>query len=185
MRVRDLEFQIPIPGLAADPSRPDFSVVRRAWWDIIKLCYEDAECPMRLTMELRIMGASDLLMAPQHGNDAPGRHGTASIEVLSIMDTVSDGEWLPFLQRVADLWLAYRDAQGELLNVRPHWAKEWESITMRGKPAREYLRMEAYKEQIPLFRAALAGIGKAQGWGLEDLQRRFSNELWDYMVYSS
>jgi hypothetical protein len=121
MRVRDLEFQIPIPGLASDPSKPDYSVVQKAWWDIIKLTYADDECPMRLTMELRIMGDSNLIMAPQNGNV----HGTASIEVLSIPDVVSDGEWQAFLQRVADLWLSYKDGNGNLLNVRPHWAKEW------------------------------------------------------------
>jgi hypothetical protein len=76
---------------------------------------------MRLTMELRIMGDSQLLMAPQRGNT----HGTASIEVLSIPDAVSDDEWAPFLQRVADTWMSYRDSAGALLNVRPHWAKEW------------------------------------------------------------
>jgi hypothetical protein len=67
------------------------------------------------------MGDSKLLLAPQYGNT----HGTASIEVLSIPDVVSDGEWVPFLQKVVDLWSSYKDAGGELLNVRPHWAKEW------------------------------------------------------------
>jgi hypothetical protein len=180
MRVRDLEFQIPIPGLASDPSKPDWSIVRRAWWDIINLCYEDDDCPMRLTMELRIMGDSKLLMAPQNGNT----HGTASIEVLSIPDAVSDNEWTPFLQKVADTWLSYTDAEGKKLNVRPHWAKEWESIEMRGKPARQYLKEEAYKDQIPKFKETLADIGRIQGWELGDIQKRFSNEMWDYLIYS-
>ncbi|KAG9242396.1 hypothetical protein BJ878DRAFT_173318 [Calycina marina] len=180
MRVRDLEFQIPIPGKKDDPSKPDYSVVQRAWWDIINLTYADVDCPMRLTMELRIMGSSDLLMAPQNGNV----HGTASIEVLSIPDAVADAEWQPFLQRVTDLWLSYVDEHGEPLNVRPHWAKEWESINMRGRPAREYLREVAYKDKIPLFRETLSRIGEVQGWELGDLKKRFSNELWDYMVFS-
>jgi hypothetical protein len=197
---------MPIPPLATSPSQPDFSIIQRAWWDIINLCYEDDDTPMRLTMELRIMGDSDLIMAPQRGN----RHGTASIEVLSVPDAVSDDEWVPFLQRVADLWMRYRDAEGVELNVRPHWAKEWyicplspyalflglglgledtdcvyrETINMRGKPAREYLKTVAYKEAIPEFKSVLADIGKSQGWGLEDIQKRFSNELWDYMIYS-
>ncbi|KUJ24026.1 uncharacterized protein LY89DRAFT_572706 [Mollisia scopiformis] len=178
MRVRDLEFQIPIPG--GKDGKPDFDVVRRAWWDIIKLCYEDDDCPMRLTMEMRIMGDSNLIMAPQSGN----RWGTASIEVLSIMDAVGDDEWVPFLQQVADLWLSYRDQEGALLNVRPHWAKEWESINMRGLPARQYLKEQAYKDAIPEFKSVLADIGKGQGWELKDIQARFSNELWDYMIYS-
>lgn len=37
MRVRDLEFQIPIPASKDDPTKPDFEVVRKAWWDVINL----------------------------------------------------------------------------------------------------------------------------------------------------
>ncbi|KAH9903848.1 hypothetical protein F4778DRAFT_781225 [Xylariomycetidae sp. FL2044] len=182
MRVRDMEFQIPIPPRADDPALPDFSIVRRAWWDAIRLvyAYEDGSAPMRLTLELRIMGGSDVLMAPQHGN---GPWGTASIEVLTLPDTVADDEWRGFMQRVADKWMGYADAEGRRLNVRPHWAKEWEGLVMGGVDAREYLRTVAYKEQIPKFRGALAKIGDAQGWGLEDLRARFSNELWDKMIF--
>lgn len=128
MRVRDLELQIPIPSRTIThpvsgqiTEEPDFTVVRKAWWDIIKLCYEDEDCPMRLTLEMRIMGDSNLIMAPQRGN----KWGTASIEVLSILDALEDGEWEPFLQKVVDTWMGYRDNEGVLLDVRPHWAKEW------------------------------------------------------------
>jgi len=179
MRVRDLEFQIPIPSLPNDPSKPDYSVVRKAWWDIINLTYEDDATPMRLTMELRIMGDSNLIMAPQSGNT----HGTASIEVLSIPDAVSDDEWIPFLQRVSDKWMSYTDGRGEKLNIRPHWAKEWESINMRGLPARQFLKEVAYKDAIPEFKSLLAEIGEGQGWQLVDLKERFSNELWDYLIF--
>jgi len=55
---------------------------------------------------------------------------------------------------------------------------------MRGKPAREYLRTVAYKDAIPEFKSVLKDIGQSQGWGLEDIQKRFSNELWDYMIYT-
>lgn len=175
-----MEFQIPIPALAYDPTQPDYSIVQRAWWDIINLCYEDDDTPMRLTLELRIMGDSNIIMAPQTGN----KFGTASIEVLSIPDAVTDNEWVPFLQRVSDLWMGYKDANGALLNVRPHWAKEWEGIDMRGMPARQYMKEVAYKEAIPEFKRVLGEIGATQGWGLEDLKSRFSNQLWDYMVYS-
>jgi len=57
-------------------------------------------------------------------------------------------------------------------------------ITIRGLPARKYLKTVAYKDQIPQFKAVLADIGKSQGWGLDDLKARFSNELWDEMVFS-
>lgn len=80
------------------PSKPDLSIVQRACWDVINLVYFEAErgrSPTRLTLELRIMGGSDVLMAPQKGND----HGTASIDVL----TVPNAE---FKQGVAEIWMA-------------------------------------------------------------------------------
>ncbi|KAI0751748.1 hypothetical protein C8Q80DRAFT_1098607 [Daedaleopsis nitida] len=189
MRVRDIEYQIPIPPLhPGDPaSAPDFSIVQRAWWDIIALVYSyaDGTAPMRLTLEMRIMGGSDVLLAPQHGN-APW--GTASIEVLTVPDAVTDNEWNGFIQKVTDIWMGYeyKVKEGgvkEKLNVRPHWAKEWDGLTLHGMEARKYLKEVAYKEQIPAFREALAEIGKGQGWGLADLKGRFSNELWDELVF--
>ena len=119
MRVRDMEFQTPIPNLP-NADKPDFTGVQKAWWDVINLVYEladkdgsrgilssftnvfsknhrDRRTPMRLTLELRIMGGSNLIMAPQAGNNL-----TASIEVLTIPDADRDGEWQDFMQRVSD-----------------------------------------------------------------------------------
>ena len=119
-----MEYQIPIPYIPSTgdaPHKPDFSIIQRAWWDVINLVYQDSESPMRFTLELRIMSGSDIIMAPQHGN----QWGTASIEVLTLPDAVSDGEWVDFCQRVSDKWMSYSDSEGKELNVRPHWAKEW------------------------------------------------------------
>lgn len=181
MRVRDTEFQIPIPPRRDDPTKPDFSIVQQAWWDVIKLVYQQAESkddpssPMRLTLELRIMGGSDVIMAPQRGNSL----GTASIEVLTIPDAVADDEWMDFIQKVTDIWMSY----GDDLNVRPHWAKEWDGLQLKGQDARKYLKNVAYRLQIDEFRAALRRIGKPHGWGLDELRSRFSNELWDEIVF--
>ncbi|KAK8066224.1 hypothetical protein PG997_012971 [Apiospora hydei] len=183
MRVRDIEFQIPIPARTDDDSRPDFTVVKRAWWDAINLVYdiynEDGTAPMRLTLEMRIMGGSNMLMAPQHGNT----WGTASIEVLTVPDAAHDGEWAGYVQRMSDIWMSYTDRHGAKLNVRPHWAKEWDGFQLGGMDARKYLKTVAYKDQIPKFRAALAEIGKGQNWTLEELKNRFSNELWDELIF--
>ncbi|KAI9641120.1 hypothetical protein NHQ30_010550 [Ciborinia camelliae] len=164
MRVRDLEYQIPIPCLPNGTA--DYTPVRRAWWDIINLCYRTSETPMRLTLELRIMGDSNLLMAPQRGNT----WGTASIEVLSVPDAVTDEEWAPFLQQVVDLWGGLKGrmsvgAEEELLNVRPHWAKEWEGVRIRGRPAREYLRDVAYRGAIGEFRGGAGRDWEGAGVG--------------------
>lgn len=117
-----MEFEIPLPPLKSDPTKPDLSIVQRAWWDVINLVYREAKdgrSPMRLTMELRIMGGSDMLMAPQKGNDL----GTASIEVLTVLGAVPE-QWEKFKQEVADIWMGY-EVNGAKLNARPHWAKEW------------------------------------------------------------
>ncbi|KAH7337903.1 hypothetical protein BKA66DRAFT_479830 [Pyrenochaeta sp. MPI-SDFR-AT-0127] len=179
MRVRDLELQIPLPPKKDDPSKPDFSIVQRAWWDVIKLVYQDAETggdpssAMRLALEMRIIGSSDMLLAPQRGNEL----GTLSIEVLTLPDAVTDHEWHEFAQKVVDLWTSYGG------NVRPHWAKEWEGCYFKGQEPRKYLKEVAYKEQIPEFRDALADIGRQHGWTLEQLKNMYSNELWDKMVF--
>jgi hypothetical protein len=178
MRVRDMEFQIPLQPRADDPTKPDFTIVQRAWWDVIKLVYaedESGESPMRLTLELRIMGGSDVVMAPQRGNML----GTASIEVLTAPDAVTDGEWFRFCQKVADLWMSY----GDQINVRPHWAKEWQGVQMRGVDAKQYLKTIAYKDQIAEFKTLLDKIGEKHGWTLDELKDRFSNELWDTIIF--
>ncbi|KAF2711582.1 hypothetical protein K504DRAFT_532151 [Pleomassaria siparia CBS 279.74] len=159
--------------------RPDFSIVQRAWWDVIQLVYQDADTgedvssAMRVALEMRIMGGSDMLMAPQKGNHL----GTASIEVLTLPDAVTDDEWNAFAQKVIDLWMSYGG------NVRPHWAKEWASFTFKGQEARNYMKEVAYKDQIPEFRNALAAVGELHGWTLEDLKKRYSNELWDKLIF--
>ena len=61
---------------------PDFSIVSKAWWDAIDLIQQSGNdkifaCDMAL--ELRIMGGSDVTMAPQYGN----KHGTLCIEPVS------------------------------------------------------------------------------------------------------
>jgi hypothetical protein len=121
MRVRDIELQIPIPALADDPTKPDWTVVQKAWWDAIEIVYADDSAPMRIALELRIMGDSDIIMAPQTRNS----FGTASIEVLTTMPAADDGSWAPFAQKIADKWMSYTTQDGALINTRPHWAKEW------------------------------------------------------------
>jgi hypothetical protein len=75
---------------------------------------------MRLTLEMRIMSGSDIIIALQCGNE----WGTASIKVLTIPNTVPNGDWTAFCHRVANKWMSYENAGSMPLNVPPHWAKE-------------------------------------------------------------
>lgn len=181
MRVRNLEFQIPLPPDPTDPKKPDLSIARKCWWDVINLVYEaadesdDPSSPMRLVLEMRFLGQSNLVLAPYHGNEL----GTLSIGVLTIPDAVSDGEWNAFLQKVVDRWVAIADGQ----NVRPHMAKEWDGLKIKGLDARTYLKEHAFKEQVKSFKEISGEIGAEQGWTVEEMRKRFSNELFDKMIF--
>jgi hypothetical protein len=98
---------------------------------------------MRIALELRVMAGSDMIMGAQAGNV----FGTASIEVITTMPAVDDGSWAPFAHEVARRWMAYNGPDGEFLNTRPHWAKEWDGIMVRGKEWKEVLK-ETYKSQV-------------------------------------
>lgn len=172
-RVRDMEFEIPIPARADDPTRPDWSICQRAWWDVIRNVYKRPDAPLRVALEMRIMGGSDITMAPQRGN----RLGTCSIEILTNLRTPTR-EWRQFKQDIANLWMSYKDPDGRPLNVRPHWAKQWQGITYRRRPAISHLRDRAYAARIPEFRAGLRAIAKQGGYTARDL-RMFSNPLLD------
>jgi hypothetical protein len=172
-RTLDMELEIPIPPRPDDRTRPDWTVCQKAWWAAIGNVLERKDAPMRITLEMRIMGGSDVTMAPQHGN----RLGTCAIEVLSTLQTPHD-QWIGFLQEITDLWTSYTGPDGEPLNVRPHWAKDWQRVRFRGRPAVEYARDVAYTDRIPEFRSSLEAIAAQGGYRTTDL-RRFSNPLLD------
>lgn len=181
VRVLDMEVEMPIPAKAktgnGGPDVPDFGAVRRAWWDAILKCYEHSDkCPQRLPLEMRIMGDSDVVMAPQRGNT----FGTCSIEVLTLEN--AKDIWDPYAQDVLTKWMSYTDREGKKLRTRPHWAKQWVQFQVDGKPWKEKLR-EDYREEIVEFKGLLADIGKAHGWTLADLKKRFSNDLFDSFYF--
>lgn len=174
MRVLDMELEIPLPPSAEDPTRPDWSVCQKAWWWVIANLYQRKDAPLRVALEMRVMGGSDVIMAPQYGN----RWGTCSIEVLTTPDTDA-AEWQAYMQEVADAWMAIKAPDGSRLNVRPHWAKMWQGLTFSGQPALDYLKNEAYKDQLPAFRSALQQVALAGGYTLKDCRSRFSNAVFD------
>ena len=181
VRVRDIEVEMPLIAKPDNPQVPDYTIVQRAWWDAIFTVYSEKNrltCPMRMPLEMRIMGSSNVIMAPQRYNQL----GTCSIEVLTL-HSASD-IWHPFAQEVLDKWMSYVDPQtGKKLNIRPHWAKEWKEFTVDGKPWAEKLKGETYKQEIGEFLGVLELVGKEHGWTLADLKRRFSNEFFDDFIF--
>jgi len=169
---------------ADDPSNPDWSIVQKCWWDVIIAVYRrynanERDIPMRLTFEMRIMGGSKITMAPQYGNDL----GTCAIEMLSF-NTVEAGEWQAFMQEITDEWSKYTDASGAPLKIRPHWAKQWKGLTVRGQPIMKYLK-EVYADNIEKFKADLTEIGQQQNVSLEEMRSLFSNEVLDQVIFGA
>lgn len=171
MRVLAAEMLVPIPPRADDPAKPDWTICRQAWWDVLDVWSTAGGDPLRIALEMRVMAGSGVTLAPQYGNTL----GTCSIEVVTTPQVPPD-VWAAFVQAVTDRWAAYTGPDGTPLNVRPHWAKQWAGLTIHGKPVVDYLRDDAYADRIPEFNAALAEIATQGGYAVADLAR-FSNPL--------
>ncbi len=182
----DMEWELPIPGLKSDPSKPDWSIAQKAWWIAIKIFYErynKGDYPMRLPLEMRITGGSDIHLAPQYGNT----HGTCSIEVLT-PGNVDKEIWRSYMQEITDAWVNLKDddgqpihpfknGDGQMVYPRAHWAKEWEPLNVKGEPIKEYLRDTACKDQIKNFLSGMASVAKSGDYTLEDAENMFSTEF--------
>lgn len=57
--------------------------------------------------------------------------------------------WKQFIQQIVDLWTNDQNVE---LNVRPHWAKQWQAFILRNQPIEKYLKDSAYKQVIPKFK---------------------------------
>jgi len=88
------------------------------------------------------------------------------------------------MQQVTDRWTSYRSPEnGEFLNARPHWAKEWQGLVVRGKPIESYLRKSAYKDERKEFVKVLEGVVKKRGVSLEETRKRFGNPLLERLFF--
>ena len=133
---------------------------------------------MRLTLEMRLNGGSEMILAPQRGNS----YGTCSIEALTTPIT-PQADWQSFMQQLINKWASYKSDSGELLNIRPHWAKAWDGFTVRGKPAEQYLKEDAYKEARVEFVNNLSSIVQKRGITVEETLARFGNPLLNRLFF--
>ena len=161
----------------------DWSITQKAWWDAVLLMQSDPS-KVRVALEMRIMGGSDVHLAPMRGYNL----GTTSIEILTTPNTVP-ADWLPFCQKLTNIWLNYRDrSTGNRVKARPHWCKQWSFLNMPDDkgfptPARDWIRQVAYKDEIPLFIAGLKKIAETQGFTMEEMRARFSNPLLEKCIF--
>ncbi len=172
MRVHCAEWEVPIPPRADSPESPDWTLVQKVWWAVMEAIHRVPGTPLRLPLEMRVMGGSDVIMAAQQGN----RFGTCSIEVITPLNVPLDA-WTQLRQAVGDACCGFSGPDGRPLNVRPHWAKEWDGVTYRGIGALEYLKDHAYAGQLPEFLDALGEIAATGGYDTQEMLSRFGNPL--------
>lgn len=148
-------------------------------WDGISAIYSRKDAPVRVALEMRLTGGSNVLLAPQRGNDV-----TASIEVLTTLITPKD-DWATFMQEVADKWTSYdvRDDEGNPMYPRPHWAKQWEGLHVRGKPIERYFKEDAYKDAFAQFREVYGSMVGRSGSTVDDTLKVFGNDLMERLIF--
>jgi hypothetical protein len=208
LRVRDLEVEFPLQpklksvpapngvpaangqadGAVSSPSSTqnsdiDLLLVQRAWWDAILAAYAATKtCPQRMPLEMRIMAGSNVTLAPQRGH----KLGTCAIEILTLHNVADI--WPAYAQGVLDKWTGYKDSEGALVPVRPHWAKEWYGYTVKGRPWEEVLRNEespngGFKDEIAEWRGLVGQLARRDGWTTLDARRRFGNDVLDWLFW--
>jgi len=57
-------------------------------------------------------------------------------------------------------------------------------FNVNGKRWIHKLKNEDYKKEIEEFKTILTKIGERDNWTLKDIQKRFSNDMYDELIYS-
>ncbi|KZT00933.1 uncharacterized protein LAESUDRAFT_739389 [Laetiporus sulphureus 93-53] len=177
-RCWDSEWEIPIPSQNGERH---YETIQRAWWDGISAMYARIhDAPARVALEMRLTGQSSVLLAPQRGNAS----GTVSIEVLTTLAS-PQSEWASFCQEVTDRWTSYdtKGEDGRTMNPRPHWAKQWSGLLVRGKPIEQYIREDAYGDAFAEFRGAFQNIVQKRGGTVNETLARFGNQTLQGLIF--
>ena len=173
IRVRNMEFSIPIPNL--ENGEADFNICREIWWGTISIIYKWRKynkCPVKLSVEMRIIDKSDILLSTEYGNN----FGTCCIEVVTTTN-IDEYEWLIFRQDLVNLWaliaLNYKK-NNEPLAIIPHFTKDWQDLTIiynnNTLQMIDYLKI-IYKDNIIKFKFILNEISQDGGYTFSNLDK--------------
>jgi len=176
-RCWDTEWEIPIGKVQG---KPNYDTIQRAWWDGITAIYNRKDAPVRVALEMRLTGGSNVILAPQRGNEV-----TASIEVLTTLITPKD-DWLSFMQQIADKWTSYevvKDSKGNIVYPRPHWAKQWAGLQVNKKPIEKYFKEDAYKGAFTQFKETYGKIIARTGNKVDDTLKVFGNDMMERLIF--
>jgi hypothetical protein len=146
LRVLDVEALIEIP--VKSDGKPDLDFVRELWWagiTLIRQAQGSETYPIRVALEMRLMGGSQTILAGQYGNKY-----TCAIEVLSFLE--NQDEFLHFAEQLVDTW--YQLSKERNLKFRLHWSKQWTKVN--GMDYIDYVKSDMsaelvrFKNQVPV-----------------------------------
>jgi hypothetical protein len=141
--------------------------------------YADPNAPVRIALEMRLTGSSNVILAPQRGND----FGSISIETLTILPTGTD-TWASFIQTVADKWTSYTDpTTGKPILAKPHWAKQWQGLKVHNKPIEEYFSQVVYKDAFVEFKKEFEAIVTKRKSTVAETLARFGDPTMAKLVF--
>jgi len=172
LSVKAAELIVPIPEL--ENGEPDWRVLQEVVLDMQTVLHEfqDNEIyPVDLALEMRMMAGSEMLMAAQYGNK-----WSLAIEVAS-SPLVPENIWEDFKNALATKWRNYYDLNGNLLKVRPHWAKEVPHV-VGDQDIFQYMR-EVYSDQIPQYVEGVKELMKQTNGNLSQTLNMFSTKYLD------
>jgi len=178
MKVRDTEMEIPL--ILEGSNEEDYVAwdrVRAFWSAAVEYVRNDLN--VDLTLEMRLMGGSEVTLSPQKGNKY-----TLSIEILSMAPTsLNEDTWNPkwqvSMQGFYNLMCTVAEQVGiPPLMVRPHWAKE---TTLSVKELRQVFEPQNFS----IFNSHLSTVAQSRGLTRKDFFQRFSNKHLDALFRAS
>ncbi|KAF9109211.1 hypothetical protein BGX27_007862, partial [Mortierella sp. AM989] len=121
----------------------NFENVVKAWNYVIDQIYAYAKIgkfPVNLTMEMRFVKSSSMLMSPAYDEDPEAIY--CMIEILSVVNTKDFND---FSIKIAQYWM-------ENFEAKPHWAKMWEHVPgivpyLRQKSGAQYDKFESIRQK--------------------------------------
>jgi hypothetical protein len=162
-KVRDFEMEVPLEKSMKYKGEPDLKPVQAIWYDLIKIINDlksKNQAPISVGIEMRITSGSDIIMAPQHGNDY-----TLAIEVLTDMSTPYE-EWVEFCTLIMPIFDRYI-----YKSSKPHWAKDWQNVKKGSQIGIDWVK--------PLYKNSIKEFKKQHQKLNMDPNHMFSNEMFD------
>ncbi|KAF9148091.1 hypothetical protein BGX21_006452 [Mortierella sp. AD011] len=120
-----------------------FQNVVKAWKYVVDQVYTYAKAgkyPLNLSMEMRFVKSSTMLMSPAYDEDPNAIY--CMIEILSVVDTEGFDD---FSAKIAQYWM-------DNFQAKPHWAKMWEHVPgivpyLRQNSGAQYDKFDAIRQK--------------------------------------